>query len=302
MVTMISTMFDNTTLTLSKNIKIMTKAAFDLHKKQYPNVIDLQSTDMQIEKRMHYEGQGPAPVKTEMAAAAQTRIFKGWVDIIVQKQYYFDMPVSIEQRTYAQKNVGFINQLGQYNARSINLAYEYVGISPINNAVSTSYLGGDGVAYISASHTWKSGGTYSNLLDQVVLGRDSLEAALKAVSSATMEKSIPASLVAEQVTIGTDNIFVLPELMKSVRDPETNNNTYNTFQDWGLKKNLNNYKSDLDSYTIDTNVKTRAMLESRKPKATSYMENDTDTLVERISAAVGAGFFDQLGTFHSVGA
>ena len=194
-----------------------------------------------------------------------------------------------------------MNQLGQYLSRSQKLAYEYECANVINNGWSTSYTGYDGQPYFSASNTWRSGGTYSNLLANVLLGRDSMENALIQITQATMEFSIPASLRPSWVHIGTSNIFVLPELLKSSLDPETDSNAYNVLQDWMLKKNCNHYFSDTNSYVIDTDVETRVLYEAQPVQFSSYVDNPTKNLVENGMSSIGAGFIRKLGSFGSQG-
>jgi hypothetical protein len=301
MTLMMMSQFPDVSLTISQNLKILTAAAFKEHKDEYRSIINVQSTDLNIEKMMRYEGPGTAPEKLEGRTATQTRLYEGNIETIRQSVFSFELPVSWEQRKYATSSSRFISQLGAYNARSQKLRTEYQSINVINNGFSSSYAGYDGAAYFSASHTWRSGGTYSNLLSSAVLGKDTLETALIAIADAKMEKSIPAALRAGQVTIGSANIFVLPELTKSIRDPETNNNAYNVFQDFGLTKNINHYISSTNDYVIDTDVKTRTLFVSQKVEFTSYYDNPTKNLVENSMSAMGAGFHDQLGSFASQG-
>ena len=299
---MVTSQFDNITKDISLNIKVATDAAFGIWDKEWSKIVKRESTDLYKEQMLNYEGNGVAPVKTEGAKSTTTRIYEGHLESFVQSTYSFDMPVSWEQRKFAYKNYKFSNQMGMYQARSMSLRFEYSGVSPIDNGYTAgAYAGNDAVAYFSAAHTWVSGGIYSNLLTASDLNKSSLESAMQSIASATMEQSIPAQLKAGTIHIGWENIFVLPELLKSSLDPETANNTYNVFQDFGLTKNLNHYVADTDGWTVDTQVNSRTMFVAQDPKMKSYIDEPTNNLVENIFASLVTGFHNQLGSFGNQG-
>ena len=298
---MTTALFPDISLTITRNLKVFTVATFKLWQNEYKLLMKKKKTDLKKEQNMNYEGPGKAPVKTEGNTSAQTRLYEGNIETINQKTYSFEMPVTWEQRKFAFKNYQFMNQLGAYMSRSQKLSYEYECANVINNGWSSSYPGYDGQAYYSSSNTWRSGGTYSNLLSAVALGKDALEDALIQITQATMEFSIPASLRPHYVHVGTALVFVLPELLKSTLDPESDSNAYNVFKDWMLKKNCNHYFSDTTSYIIDTDVETRCLYEAQPVVFSSYVDNPTKNLVENGMSSIAAGFTRKLGSFGSQG-
>jgi len=298
---MTTTLFPDISLTITKNLKVFTVAAFKIWNNEYTYLMKKKKTDLKKEQAMNYEGPSTAPVKSEGNSSAQTRLHEGNIETINQKTYSYEMPVTWEQRKFAYKNYQFMNQLGAYMSRSQKLAYEYEGANVINNGWSTSYVGYDGQSYYASANTWRSGGTYSNLLAAVALGKDALEDALIQISQATMEFSIPASLRPSYIHVGTALVFVLPELLKSTLDPESNSNAYNVFQDWMLKKNCNHYFSDTTSYIVDTDVETRCMYEAQPVVFSSYVDHPTKNLVENGMSSISAGFIRKLGSFGSQG-
>lgn len=280
----------------------MTVAAYNLFEKEYPSIIKKEGTDLKIEKMMRYEGPGTTPIKTEGSTADQARLYESNIETFAQDSYVFEMPVTWEQQTFAVTNARFINQIGQYQARSMQLRYEFLAASVLSNGFTAgATAGGDGLAYFSAAHTFKQGGTYDNLLTSAVLSKTSLEAALKEIANAKMENSIPAALKVKEVIIGYENILVLPELLKSTLDPDTANNTYNAIQDFSLTKNLNHYVTDTNDWFCDTNVNTRTMFEASAPRFYSYLQDETQNLVEAGWSSIAVGFHDQLGTFGNEG-
>lgn len=294
-------LFPDISLTITKNLKVFTSAAFKIWSNQYKLLMPKKPTSLKKEQAMNFEGPGSASVKAEGAVSDQTRLYEGNIETINQKTYSSEMPVTWEQRKFAFRNYQYMNQLGQYMSRSQKLAYEYECANVINNGWSTSYTGYDGYAYYASTNTWRSGGTYSNLLSAVALSKDALEDALIQITQATMEFSIPASLRPSYIHIGTSLVFKLPELLKSTLDPESDHNTYNVFKDWMLKKNCNHYFSDTTCYIIDTDVPTRVLYEAQGTQFTSYVDQPTKNLVENGMSSIAAGFIRKLGSFGSQG-
>jgi len=258
---------------------------------------------LKIDKRIRYEGEGSAGEKPEGETSTQKRIYEGNIETTVQKTYSVEIPITWEQRKYVVKNASFMNQIGQYNARSMKLIKEYDCANILNLGFSGGPTGYDGEQYFSASHTWRSDGTtYDNLLNNVALGRDAVEDAFIEMAQATMEANIPLSIMPRLIHISTANIFKLPELLKTLKDPESANNTHNVIVDFSIKQNLNHYLTDTSAYYIDSDIKTRGLYTSQPTKFDSYMDNPTNNLVERGMTAHSTLFYDQAGTYGSQGA
>ena len=294
--------FQNTTIDIKRNLMISTIAAFKIWPSEYPALVMEEKTDLLINKKMGYEGGGAASVKPEGDTSTQKRIFEGNVESAVQKTYAVEMPITWEQRKYAAKNADFINQIGQYGARSMKLIKE----NDVSNMINLGFIGGpsgaDGEQYFSASHTWASdNSTYDNLLNSVDLGRDAVEDAFIEIAQATMEASIPMTLMPRVIHIAFSNIFKLPELLKTIKDPESANNTHNVIIDFKIKQNLNHYFSDGGAYVIDTDVKSRSLIHSEGTIFDSYMDNPTKNLIERGMTAYATMVHHQAGSFGSAG-
>jgi len=295
-------MFPDFSLEITKNLKIYTMAAFKTWPDEYPSIVEKKKTDLKIDKRIRYEGEGSAGEKEESGVSAQKRIYEGNIESAIQKTYAVEMPITWEQRKYVVKNAAFLNQIGQYNARSMKLIKEYDCANIINNGFSGGVSGYDSQQYFSASHTWRSdSSTYDNLLAAVDLGRDAVEDAFIEMAQSKMEANIPASLMPRKINIAYSNIFTLPELLKTVKDPESANNTHNVITDFNIKPNLNHYFSDGDAYVIDSDLPTRCLLTSQATTYDSYMDNPTKNLIERGMTAHATMFYDQLGSWGSQG-
>jgi hypothetical protein len=298
-----TTNFPDITLTITKNLKIQTATTYKLHAKEYNLIVGTEeATDLKREQRMGFEGEGAAAEKPEGEAATQKRMFEGNIETAVQTTYAVEMPITYEQRRYVNKNARFMGNISEFLARSMILTKEYTAANIINNGFSGGATGYDGQQYFSASHTWRSdGSTYSNLLNAVDLGKDSLETAVTTMVQAARESSIPMMINPTVVQIFYANFFKLPELLKSLLDPESANNTYNALRQLNLKGNLNHYFSDANAYVIDSNVKTRTFYSSINTTFDSYMDNPTKNLIERGLCAFAPLFYDQAGSYGSAG-
>jgi len=298
-----TTLFDNITGTLSKNIKFATVSAFTEYKKECWEFAMKEKTDQKYEQYLGYEGFGATPEITEGGDIQPVEFKEGYKTQIAQKQFAYEVRVTWAQRRFAVKAAAFAKQIGYFLGRSANLAYENKGADILNNGFtdSAAYYGGDSKPLFSASHPFKTGGTYSNVLTSADLSKTSLKSALMTIQNAKMENSIPAKLTAKNIIIGYENVFELPELLKSTLDPANGNNTYNAIQDFGLQKTLNHFLSDTDSWYITTPETWLAIVEANSPflGTESYANYDVG---EKIFMSMNSGFKDPLGTFGNAGA
>ena len=301
--TLSTTLFDSATGRMSKNIKFATIHAFNDYKKEVWEFATKEKTDQKYEQMVGYEGFGAAPKKTEGADVIPVDFKEGYKTTIAQETWAYEVRVTWEQRKFSVKSAAFAKQIGFFLGRSASLRYEYTGADIFNNGFtdSAAYHGGDDKPLFSASHPWKMGSTYSNVLTAADLSKTALQSALKVIHNAKMESNIPAKLMAEKMIIGYENVFELPELLKSTLDPESGNNTYNAIQDFGLGKSLNHFLSDTDSFYITTDATYLAILEASSPflSTESYPNKD---IGENIWMSLNNGFKDPLGTYGNQGA
>lgn len=297
---MVTTGFDQTNITISKNVKISTAAALQLWPKEFPFLVEVEKGTYRTEKMMGYEGVGQAPEQPEGTDPTSKELVEGYIESATHKTYMQKMAITWEMQVFAEANQRFQALIGQYNSRSVMLVMENQAASLLLNgfAVASS---GDGQPYFSASHVYKVGTSYSNLQTSADLDKTTLESALKATHTQVMEYGTAAQLQAEKIGISTDNIFVLPELLKSTLDPESANNTYNAFMDWGLKKFMSHYlQTDTDMWWVDTNLKTRTMYKGTGFEMWSEVSQNK-TLNELVGTMIAVGTHHPQGSIGNAG-
>ena len=243
---MITGQFANSTTSPLANMTFVSAAIADIFKKEFTFIAGQRNTDMQIEKMMAWEGAGSAPEKAESANPEERKITESYVDNVVQKTYSLEWPMSIEQQRFSIKNAQFIKHVSDMRARSIALSYEYVTAAKYSNGFATDTTG-DALYAFSAVHLWKSdGSTFSNLLTTSTFDKTALQDALVQTEQQEMEYDVKANVMPKELRYGTDHIMAIKEVLKSIKDPDTANNTYNPVTDWNLKPVLNHYFNSND--------------------------------------------------------
>ena len=297
---MVTSNFQQTITDLSKNVRISTISALQLWPKEYASLCEKERGTYRTHKDMGYEGVGAVPEVAEGANADSKQLIEGYIESGTHKTFMYEMAFTWEMQTFSEANPRLLNMAGQYQARSGMLTTEY----QVANLLTNGFTGtgsGDGQPYFSASHVFKAGNDYSNLLTAADLDKTSLQTAIQATQTQVMEYDIPAALQIKQIVIGTQNIFTLPELLKSSLDPESANNTYNVFREYGIGKMLSHYIGDADAWFVDTNINTRTLFDATGIKMWSKVK-DNNTLSEFIGLMLGTMFHHQYASFGNQGA
>lgn len=120
-------------------------------------------------------------------------------------------------------------------AQSMQETTETVHANHLNRAFNSSYVGGDGVALVSAFHP-VVGGTQSNQLTSAALSQTSLEQGLITVRSARDSRGKYIRLVPQCVVSGPSNMLNMEVLLNSVLRAGSANNDINPVKSMGQIK------------------------------------------------------------------
>jgi hypothetical protein len=301
---MVTTQFENTTQNVPKNLRYLMQAKAFLYDKEYPNIVDQMDANYQTEKMMNYEGPGALSETPEGGSPEVKSLIEGYTESVHLYQYMMSMNISYMLQEFGNVTVPFLNMVTDYISRAVLLRQEYTGAAPINNGFTTGLpnsTGGDGQPLYSATHTYRVGTSYSNLLSAADLDKTSLEDAIIATHTQVRENNIQAALKIDRVTVAPQNTLKISELLKSTMDPESGNNTYNAIRDFGIGKFVSHYMSDLDQWVVDTKEKARIMYKRSGAKMWSKTEENGD-LKEVVCLITGSGFYNQFATFANQGA
>ena len=291
--------------TVTMNIKVLAMAAFDLWKTEWESFMKGETTDLIYETEMYYERSAPARQRTETnASGIRNQMVEGFQFTTKLKYYASVITIGKQQLKFARKDHKFEQNIADSNTRSIKSAQEYEGANVLSNGFtqSAAFLGGDGYCFFSASHTWKSGGTYTNLLDSSPFAKSTVESQYTKVAGATMEYGQPAEQHVKKIIFGTDNYFTVPEVYFSQYNPETNTNSKNMLESERPNMVLSHYLASPKSYFLQTESEGMNMKDAGPAEIDEYQDTtDVRYLNVAINQWFGAGFSKPMATYGCQG-
>lgn len=191
-------------------------------------------------------------------------------------------------------------------AYSIRQTKEILGSNVYNRAFSSTYVGGDGVALLSASHPNVAGGTWSNLIATASdLSEAALEQAVIDIAAYTNDRGLRIAVKPKQLVIPYQLQFEAARILKSVGRVGTDNNDINALNNMGMFKDVivNHYLTDADAWFIRTDVPNGMKYFERRADEFG-MDNDFDTENAKFKASFRAswGWTDPKALYGSQGA
>ena len=190
-------------------------------------------------------------------------------------------------------------------AQSLIETKETLCANILNRAFNGSYVGGDGVSLVSASHPIV-GGTFSNLLSTAAnLSQTSLEQMLIQIRGAVDNNGKRIRLTPTKLVVGSSNIFQGEVLLKSALRAGTANNDINPVKSMNM---LSGGQANLARLTSTTAwwVKTDApeglkMLTRRKLEKSMEGDFETDSMRYKATERYGVGWTDPRAVFGTAG-
>tara|TARA_R110002124_G_scaffold78232_1_gene209017 strand:- start:99 stop:668 length:570 start_codon:yes stop_codon:yes gene_type:complete len=177
----------------------------------------------------------------------------------------------------------------------------------LNNAFSSSFVGGDGVELCSTAHPTVANVTLKNELSTSAdLNETSLEQALIDIADFKDERNMKVNAQARKLIIPPALQFVADRLMETPGRVGTSDNDINAIRNMGMVSEgyvVNHYLTDTDAFFIKTDVPNGLKHFVRTAVSTS-MEGDFETGNVRYKARerYSFGFSDWRGIFGSPGA
>jgi hypothetical protein len=213
---------------------------------------------------------------------------------------------AIEDNLYDSLGKRYVKAL----AKSMANTKEVKGADVLNNAFSSSFLGGDGKSLIASDHPLAGGGSAANRASTMAdLNEASLEDAFIDISTFTDDRGLIISVQADKIIVPPQLVFVADRILNSQLRTGTADNDINAIRNTGVMPggySVNHYLTDPDAYFILTSVNSAGeglKMFQRSPMETS-MEPDFSTGNIRYKARerYSFGFSDWRGIFGSQGA
>ena len=291
---------------LVKELEPGLNALFGLEYKQYVNeaaeIFETENSDRAFEEEVMLAGFANATVKPEGQGisydSAQETFTARYTNETIALAFAITEE-AIEDNLYDRLASRYTKAL----ARSMANTKQVKGAAVLNNAFSTSYVGGDGKALCATDHPTLAG-TFSNELATAAdLNETSLEQALIDIAAFTDERGLKIAARGMKMIIPSALQFTAERLMKSKGRTGTADNDINAINNMGAVPEgyvVNHYLTDTSKWFIKTDVPNGLKHFTRAPLKTS-MEGDFDTGNVRYKARERYvfGFSDPRGAFGS---
>jgi len=268
---------------LAKELEPGLNALFGMEYARYENehaeIFETESSDRAFEEEVLIVGFGNADVKTEGQGVVYDSATEGFTARYTHETVALAFALTeeaVEDNLYDRLGSRYTKAL----ARSMAHSKQVKAANVLNNAFSSSYTGGDGVALVSTAHPLAGGGTLSNRPSTYVdLNETSLENALISVSTYVDDRNMTLALQGTKLVVPPQLQFVADRLIETPGRVGTADNDINAVRNMGLLPQgyaVNHFLTDTDAWFVLTDCPDGFKHFERSPISTS-MEGDFDT-------------------------
>jgi len=294
---------------LVKELEPGLNALFGLEYKQYVNeaaeIFDTENSDRAFEEEVMLAGFANAAVKPEGQGISYDDAQETFTARYTNETIALAFAITeeaIEDNLYDRLASRYTKAL----ARSMANTKQVKGAAVLNNAFSTSYVGGDGKALCATDHPTLAGTFKNELTTAADLNETSLEQALIDIAAMTDERGLKIAARGTKLIVPSALQFTAERLMKSTQRVGTADNDINAIKSMGMIPqgySVNNFLTDTDAWFIKTDVPNGMKHFERTPLSTK-MEGDFDTGNVRYKARerYSFGVSDYRGIFGVEGA
>jgi hypothetical protein len=279
--------------------------SYDDYPVEWDKLFEKNSSDRAYEEDLGLSSFGLAAVKNEGAPIQYDTERQGFTSRYNHVVYALGFVITRE--IFEDDQYGKVGaQKAKALARSMRQTKEIVGANVYNRAFSGSYLGGDGVALLSASHPNVAGGVFSNIIGTAAdLSEAALEQAVIDIAGYRDDRGLLIAAKPEKLVIPYQQTFEAKRILGADGRVGTDLNDPNVLKDMGMFSNVvvNHYLTDADAWFILTNVKDGLKYFERRGDAFE-MDNDFDTENAKFKATArySFGWSDPRAIYGSAGA
>lgn len=246
---------------------------------QWPELFEKTTSSRAFEEEVGFSGLGLLQVKTEGGGINYDTARQGFT--VRYTPVVFALGFTITREMYEDDQYGVIGKRkAEFLAFSAQQTKEINGANVYNRAFSSSYVGGDGVSMISASHPNVSGGTQSNTLStNANLSEAALEQACIDIMGYTDDRGLRIAIKPQKLILPKDLMFEAERILKSDGRVGTANNDLNAIKVMGKFPGgvvVNQYLTSSTAWFIRTDAKDGPKYVERRGDEFD-MENDFDT-------------------------
>jgi hypothetical protein len=279
---------------------------YDRYDNEHAEIFDTESSDRAFEEEVMLSGFGQAPVKGEGAAIAYDTAGEAFTARYTHETIALAFAITeeaVEDNLYDKLSSRYTRAL----ARSMSNTKQVKAASVLNNAFSSSYVGGDNVSLINSAHPTTGGGNWSNTLATAAdLNETSLEQALIDIAAFIDERGLKIALRGMKLILPPALQFTAERILKSEQRVSTSDNDINALKSGGYMPQgfaINHFLTDPDAWFVKTDSPNGMKHFVRSPLKTA-MEGDFETGNARYKARerYSFGWSDPRAMYGSPGA
>ena len=279
---------------------------YDRYDAEYEEIFETETSERAFEEEVMLSGFGEAPVKFEGSGVTYDTAQESFTARYSHETIALAFSLTeeaIEDNLYDSLSSRYTRAL----ARSMMTTKNIKGANILNNAFSSSFVGGDGKELCATDHPTVGNETQRNELTTASdLNETSLEQSLIDIAAFEDERGLKINAQARKLIIPTALQFVADRLLETPGRVGTADNDINALRNMGMVPEgytVNHYLTDTDAFFLTTDVPNGLKHFVRSPVATS-MEGDFETGNVRYKARerCSFGFSDWRGIFGSPGA
>ena len=272
---------------------------------EHKEIYETEKSERSFEEETKLSGFSAAPVKNEGSAIAYDNAQEAFTARYNHETIALGFSITeeaVEDNLYDSLSARYTKAL----ARAMAYTKQVKGAAVLNNAFSSAYVGGDGVALISTAHPLVSGGTNSNRPTVAAdLNETSLENAVIQIAAWTDERGLLIAAQPKKLVIPPALQFTATRLLETNLRVGTADNDINALKNNGSIPQgycINHFLTDTNAWFLMTDVPNGLKHFERAALANS-MDGDFDTGNVRYKSRerYSFGWSDPLGIFGSPG-
>ena len=279
---------------------------YDRYAAEYEEIFDTESSERAFEEEVMLSGFGEAPVKTEGTAVSYDTAQEAFTARYTHETIALAFSLTeeaIEDNLYDTLSSRYTRAL----ARSMMQTKNIKGANVLNNAFSSSFVGGDGKELCATDHPTVGNENQRNELSTAAdLNETSLEQALIDIGAFEDERGLKINAQARKLIFPSALQFVADRLLDSPGRTGTADNDINAVRNMGMVPEgytVNHFLTDTDAFFLKTDVP-NGLKHFERTAVSTNMEGDFETGNVRYKARerYSFGFSDWRGIFGSPGA
>jgi len=275
------------------------------YQQEHKEIYETEKSERSFEEETKLSGFSAAPVKNEGSAIAYDNAQEAFTARYNHETIALGFSITeeaVEDNLYDSLSARYTKAL----ARAMAYTKQVKAAATLNNAFSSSYVGGDGVSLISTAHPLVSGGTNSNRPATAAdLNETSLENAVIQIAAWTDERGLLIAAQPKKLVIPPALQFTATRLLETNLRVGTADNDINALKNNGSIPQgycINNFLTDTNAWFLMTDVPNGLKHFERAALANS-MDGDFDTGNVRYKSRerYSFGWSDPLNIFGSPG-